>query len=86
MSILPSPSSEKSRSISSILDSAPQADAIDVVDGNEHGRLVRNHSEVIKAAGGAEDCFGFDALHDAESMIWVNDLVTNLKCHMSPTE
>jgi hypothetical protein len=25
-------------------------------------------------------------LHDAESMIWVNDLVTNLKCHMSPTE
>jgi hypothetical protein len=25
-------------------------------------------------------------LHDAESVIWVNDLVTNLKCHMSPTE
>jgi hypothetical protein len=41
---------------------------------------------VIKTAGGAEDCLRFYALHDAESMIWVNDLVTNLKCHMSPTE
>jgi hypothetical protein len=41
---------------------------------------------MVEAAGGAEDCFGFDALHDAEPMIWVNDLVTNLKCHMSPTE
>jgi hypothetical protein len=41
---------------------------------------------MIKAAGGAEDGFGFDALNDAEPMIWVNDLVTNLECHMSPTE
>jgi hypothetical protein len=40
---------------------------------------------MVEAAGGAEDCFGFDALNDAESVIWVNDLVTNLECHMSPT-
>ena len=35
---------------------------------------------------GTEDGLGFDALNDAESVIWVNDLVTNLECHMSPTE
>ena len=32
-----------------------------------------------------EDGFGFDALNDAESVVWVNDLVTNLECHASPT-
>ena len=69
-----------------VLDRASQADAIDVVDRHENGGLVRDHSKVIKTAGGAEDCLRLDALHDAESMIWVNDLVTNLKCHMSPTE
>jgi hypothetical protein len=40
---------------------------------------------MIEAAGGAEDCFRFDALDDTESVVWVNDLVTNLECHMSPT-
>ena len=69
-----------------VFDSAAQADAVNVVDGNENGCFVRNHSQVVKTAGGAEDCLRFDALHDAESVIWVNDLVTNLKCHMSPTE
>jgi hypothetical protein len=41
---------------------------------------------MVEAAGGAEDGLGFDALNDAEPVIWVNDLVTNLECHMSPTE
>ena len=69
-----------------VADGAPEADAVDVVDGNEHRGLVRNHSKMVETAGGAQDGFGFDALHDSEPMIWVNDLVTNLKCHVSPTE
>jgi hypothetical protein len=40
---------------------------------------------MVEAACGTEDGFGFDALNDAESVVWVNDLVTNLECHMSPT-
>jgi len=68
-----------------VVDRAPQADAVNIVDWNENGRLVRDHPEMVEAAGGAEDGFGFDALNDAESVIWVNDLVTNLKCHMSPS-
>jgi hypothetical protein len=40
---------------------------------------------MVEAARGPEDGFGFYSLNDAESMVWVNDLVTNLECHMSPT-
>ena len=65
-------------------DRAAQAYSIDVVDGHEHRRLIRDHAQVVKTAGGSEDCFGFDALNDAESVVRVNDLVTDLKCHMSP--
>src|SRR5260221_10647510 len=39
---------------------------------------------MIETAGCAEDCLGFDALNYAESVVWVNDLVTDLKCHTSP--
>jgi hypothetical protein len=39
---------------------------------------------MIKTAGCTEDCLCFDALNYAESVIWVNDLVTNLECHTSP--
>jgi hypothetical protein len=67
-----------------VADCPPQSHAVDVVHRNENRRFVRDHPEMIEAAGGAEDCFGFDALNDAESVIWVNDLVTNLECHISP--
>ena len=69
-----------------VADRAPETDAVDVVDRNEHGRFVGHHPQMIEPAGGAQDGFGFDALNDAESVIWVNDLVTNLECHMSPTD
>ena len=68
-----------------IADRAPQPDAIDVVDGDEHRGFVRDHAEMIEAASSAEDGFGCDALNYAESVIRVNDLVTNLECHTSPT-
>jgi hypothetical protein len=68
-----------------VADGAPEAHAVHVVDGNEDGRLVRYHPEMVEAAGCTEDGLGFDALYYAESVIWVNDLVTNLECHTSPT-
>ena len=68
-----------------VADRAAEADAVDVIDRNEHGRFVRDHSEMIKTARCAENCFRLDALNDAKPMIWVNDLVTNLECHASPT-
>ena len=64
---------------------AAQPHAVNVVDRNEHGGLIGHHSKMIKTAGRAEDSFGFDALNDAESVIWVNDLVADLECHASPT-
>ena len=63
---------------------AAEADAVDIIDRNEDGRFVRDHSEMIKTARCAENCFRLDALNDAKPMIWVNDLVTNLECHTSP--
>jgi hypothetical protein len=68
-----------------VVDRAPEADAVYVVDWNEHGGLVGHHPEMIKTAGCAENSFSFDALNNAESVIWVNDLVTNLECHATPT-
>src|SRR4030095_335712 len=50
----------------------------------EHGRVVGDDSEVIKAAGSTEDGFLFDALDDPETMVRVNDLVADFKCHESP--
>jgi hypothetical protein len=41
---------------------------------------------MVEAARGTENGFGFDALNDAESVVWVNDLVTDLECHISPTK
>src|SRR3954453_19750993 len=68
-----------------VADRAAEADAIDVVHGNEHCGLVRHHPEMVETARGTEDGFGFYSLNNSESMVWVNDLVTNLECHMSPT-
>src|SRR5262245_54503872 len=67
-----------------VADCAPEADAIDVVHRHQHGGLVRDHAQVIETAGRSENSFRFDALHNAETVIRVNDLVTNLECHTSP--
>jgi hypothetical protein len=40
--------------------------------------------KVIEAAGGTENRLFLDAFNDTETMVWVNDLVTDLKCHISP--
>src|SRR5687768_11079149 len=60
-------------------DRAPQADVIHVGDRYEHRCLVGNDAKMEKAAGRAEDRFLLDLFDDTETMVWVNDLVANLK-------
>src|SRR5947199_272288 len=65
-------------------DRAAQADAVDVAHRHEHGRVVGNDAQMIEAAGSSENSFVFDAFDDAETVIRVNDLVADFKCHGSP--
>src|SRR6185503_11356400 len=58
-----------------------QPDAVDVVERHEHRGFVGDDPQVIKAAGGAEDGLLFDPSYDAEPLVGVNDLVSDLKCH-----
>ena len=67
-----------------VADGAAQADAVDVAHRHEHGRFVGDDAEMIETAGGAENGFLFDAFDDPETMIRVNDLVADFKCHGSP--
>src|SRR4029453_8352544 len=67
-----------------VADRASEANAVDVVQWYEHGGLIGDHAQVVEPACRSENGFCFDALHNAETVIWVNDLVTNLKCHTSP--
>ena len=68
-----------------VADSATQAHAIDVAHRYEHGRVVGNDAQVIETAGGTKNGFFFDAFDDPETMIRVNDLVADFKCHGSPS-
>jgi hypothetical protein len=67
-----------------VVDSAAEADSVDVAHRYQNGRIIRNDSEVVEPAGRPEDGFVFDAFDDSETMIRVNDLVADLKCHGSP--
>src|SRR5215203_7492862 len=69
-----------------VVDRPPETNVIDVVYRNENRCFIRHHAQVVKTAGRPQNCFGFDALNDAESVVWVNDLVTDLKCHVSPAK
>ena len=67
-----------------VSNSAAQPDAVHVGHRNQHGGVVGHNPEVVEPAGGTEDGFLFDALDDPKTMIRVNDLVADLKCHGSP--
>ena len=67
-----------------IADGATQADAVDVGNRDEHDRFVGDDAKVIETACSAENGLFFDAFDDPETMIRVNDLVSDLKCHGSP--
>jgi hypothetical protein len=59
-----------------------QANVVDIRNRHKHGRLVRQNPEMEKTAGSTENCLLFDLLDDPESMIRVDDLVTDLKSHV----
>ena len=61
-----------------------QTNAVDVRDRDEHRGVIGNNAKVKKSAGGTENRFLFDALDDPEPVIWVDDLVADLKCHVFP--
>src|SRR5262249_30551936 len=67
-----------------VADRAPQANAVNVGQRHEHGRVVRDNTKMIETAGGTKNGFFFDALDDPETMIRVNDLVADFECHESP--
>jgi hypothetical protein len=69
-----------------VVDGASETNAVNVIYRHQDGRFVGHHPQMIETASSSQDGFGFDALNDAESVVWVNDLVTDLECHMSPTE
>jgi hypothetical protein len=65
-----------------VRDGPAQANVIDIRDRHKHRRLVRQNSEVEKTASSTENSLLFDLLDDPESMIRVDDLVTDLKSHV----
>src|SRR5207248_3529623 len=65
-------------------DGAAKADAVDVAHRHEHGRVVCDDAEMKEAAGGTKNGLVLDALDDTQTMIRVNDLITDLKRHGSP--
>ena len=67
-----------------VADGAAEADAVNVTHWNEDGRVVGDDAEMKEAAGGAENRLVFDPFNDSQTMIRVNDLVTDLKCHRFP--
>jgi hypothetical protein len=67
-----------------IADGFPQPDVVDVRNRHEYGRVVRDYSEMEESTRGTQNSFFFDAFDDAEPMIRVDDLVTELECHVSP--
>jgi hypothetical protein len=69
-----------------IADRLPKTNVVNVRDGHEHRRVVRHDPQMEEAAGGAKNSLLFDTFNDAESMVRVDDLVTELECHVSPVE
>src|SRR5262249_23807436 len=65
-------------------DGAAKADAIDVRNRDEDDRLVSDDAKVIETAGCAENSFFFDPFDDPETMVRVDDLVTDFKRHGFP--
>jgi len=67
-----------------IADRFAQSHVVNVRDRYEDGRVVGDYAEMKEAARRTQNGFFFDAFDDAESVIRVDDLVTELKCHVSP--
>src|SRR5262245_3684434 len=67
-----------------VADGSPQPDTVNIGDRHEHGRFVCYDAKVIEAAGRSKNGFLFDSFDNAQTMVRVDDLVSDLKCHGSP--
>mgnify|MGYP003350153633 CR=1 FL=1 len=67
-----------------VLDRLAETHAVDVGDRHEHRRVIADDAKVKETAGGTQDGLLFDPFDDPETMVRVDDLVTNLECHASP--
>src|SRR5687768_11059428 len=65
-----------------VRDGPTQAYVVDIGDRNQNGRFIRQDPQMEKPAGGAENRLFFNFFDDPETMVRVNDLVTDLKSHV----
>src|SRR5262245_28537781 len=64
---------------------AREPDAVHIDHGNEDRVVVGDNAQIVKTAGRAENRLFFDTFDDTQTMIRVDDLVADLKCHGSPS-
>src|SRR5262245_56258883 len=67
-----------------VADRAAETDAVDVAHWDKHGRVVCDDTQMVEPAGRPENRLLLDSFHDAQTMIRVDDLVADFKCHGSP--
>ena len=65
-------------------DGFPEPYTVNVRDGNQHGRVIGNDTQMKEAACGTKNGFFFDPFDDTEPVVRVDDLVADLECHVSP--
>ena len=67
-----------------VVNRLPQADAVHVRDRHEHSCVIADDSEMEESTRRTENGLLFDPFNNPETMVRVDDLVTNLECHASP--
>jgi hypothetical protein len=60
-------------------DRTPQSDVIYVDNRNQHSGATRHDAEMEKSTRRPENCLFFNFFYNRETVVWVNDLVANLK-------
>src|SRR5688500_5796504 len=65
-----------------VRDGPTQAYVVDVGDRNQNGRFIRQDPQMEKPASSTENRLLFNFFDDPETMVRVNDLVTDLKSHV----
>jgi hypothetical protein len=63
---------------------APQTYSVYVRDWDKHRGFIGDNAQMIKTASGSKNGFLLDPFDDAETMIRVNDLVSDCESHGSP--
>jgi len=66
-----------------IVDGLAEADAVYVRNRHQHGGVVCDDPQVEEPASRPENRLLFNTFNDAEPVVRVNDLVSDLECHVS---